>query len=357
MKVMNNKILFLIISSLLSLLYTSCTNQSPNSMIDSFRDKVEYAEEKSSINTDEIRKPYLMHSYKDILIFGNIHYDNFISFIDNENGHLLGEYASRGIGPNEFIHLGNISVIGNKISLWDAGKSSISSASIEDDNNLSDFHHTKIQSDTTLAAAFQVIPINNNQFIAAGIVKQNRFALLNEKGKVVRTFGQYPKGYDTQNTDSENGFIYQGELIFNDKKNVLVSASGMGELISFYKITEKEEPVLIKEYAFEHPIYQKTGEENQPVGFKLDNIMGFIDVKMSTKYCVCLYSGEKRTDPYGYGGNKILLFDWDGNPIKMYSLKNTYTNMAIDQIGNRIILLGTDSNTGDYILSEMKVPL
>ena len=82
MKVMNNKILFLIISSLLSLLYTSCTNQSPNSMIDSFRDKVEYAEEKSSINTDEIRKPYLMHSYKDILIFGNIHYENFISFIN-----------------------------------------------------------------------------------------------------------------------------------------------------------------------------------------------------------------------------------------------------------------------------------
>ena len=41
----------------------------------------------------------------------------------------------------------------------------------------------------------------------------------------------------------------------------------------------------------------------------------------------------------------------------MYSLKNTYTNMAIDQINNRIILLGTDPNTGDYILSEMKVPL
>ena len=298
-----------------------------------------------------------MHSYKDILIFGNIHYENFISFINNEKGNLLGEYASRGIGPNEFIHLGNISVIDNKVSLWDTGKSSISLANIEDDNSLSDFHHTKIQSDTTLVAAFQVIPINNNKFIAAGIVKQNRFALLNDKGEVIKTFGQYPQGYDIQNTDSENGFIYQGKLIFNKEKNILVSACGMGEIISFYKITDEKEPVLIKEYAFKHPIYQKTGEGNQPVAFKFDNIMGFIDVKMSTKYCVCLYSGEKRTDPYGYGGNKILLFDWDGNPIKMYSLKNTYTNMAIDQIGNRIILLGTDSNTGDYILSEMKVPL
>ena len=79
-------------------------------MIDSFKDKEEYIEEQSSINTDEIRKPYLMHSYKDILILSNIHYDNFISFIDNQKGNLLGEFASRGIGPNEFIHLGNISV-------------------------------------------------------------------------------------------------------------------------------------------------------------------------------------------------------------------------------------------------------
>lgn len=340
---------------LLFLLCTSCINQSPNSIIDLFKDKVEYVEEESSINTDEIRKPYLMHSYKDILILGNIHYDNFISFIDNKRGNLLGEYACRGTGPNEFIHLGNISVTDNKVCLWDTGNSSISSAMVEDDNSLSEFQHTKIQSDTTLLAAFQVIPINNNKFIAAGIVKQNRFALLGEKGEVVKTFGQYPIGYDPQNTDSENGFIYQGELIFNEKKGVLVSACGMGELLSFYKITEKEEVVLIKEYALEHPIYQKTGEENQPISFKFDNKMGFIDMKMCQKYCICLYSGEKRTDPYEYGGNKILLFDWEGNPIKMYSLKKTYTNMAIDQINNRIILLGTDSNTGDYILSEMKV--
>ncbi|MBE6286803.1 MAG: hypothetical protein E7099_01235 [Mediterranea massiliensis] len=342
---------------LLSFLYTSCINHSPNSIIESFKDRVEYVEEESSISTDEMRKVYLMHSYDDILIMGNIHYDNFISFIDNEKGKLLGEYASRGIGPNEFIHLGNISVIGNNISLWDTGKSSVSLAKINDDNSLSDFHHTKIESDSMLTAAFQVIPINHNKFIAAGIVKQNRYALLNEKGEVINTFGQYPKGYDTQNSDSENGFIYQGELIFNDKKEVLVSACGMGEIISFYKITEKREPLLIKEYAFEHPIYQKTNDSNQAVAFKFDNIMGFIDIKMSTKYCICLYSGERRTDPYGYGGNKILLFDWDGNPIKMYSLNNSYTNIAIDQINNRIILLGTDSNTGDYKLSEINIPL
>lgn len=341
---------------LLSILYTSCINQSPNSIIGSFKHKIEYDEKKSSINTDEIRKPYLMHSYKDILILGNIHYDNFISFINIEKGDLLGEYASRGFGPNEFIHLGNISVIGNKVSLWDTGKSSISSASIED-KNLSDYHHTKIQSDTVLSAAFQVIPISSNKFIAAGIVKQNRFALLNEKGEVIKTFGQYPQGHDIRNTDSENGFIYQGKIIFNDKEDVLVSACGMGEIISFYKVTERNEPFLIKEYAFEHPIYQKTNESNQPVAFKSDNKMGFIDVKMSSEYCICLYSGEKRTNPYEYGGDKILLFDWDGNPIKMYSLKNTYTNIAIDQTNNRIILLGTDTNTGDYILSEMKVPL
>lgn len=69
-------------------------------------------------------------------------------------------------------------------------------------------------------------------------------------------------------------------------------------------------------------------------------------------YC----SGEVRTGVNDYGGNKILIFDWKGNPIKLIVLEQQYTNLAIDEENKRILLLGTSSETKDYIISEIELP-
>lgn len=330
----------------------SCDDKVENPMVNLFQDQTMASVVASPISTEEFRTPYLM-DYKDgMLLLGDIHQPKFMSVFDGLKGTFLGDFASRGLGPDEFIHLGNISQVGNSLCLWDAGRSSL--VFVEQDGGSLSYRSVQINVDDSLSAAFQVIPLREDAFLASGIVKGHRLALLDGRGHVVSLFGHYPKGYRRQNTDAENGFIYQGTMAYQEKKGVLAVACGMGESICFYDMNNGGH--LIKEYSFEHPIYELTGDNVSPVVFRTDNKTGFVDLKSSTNYCIGLFSGEERIGPEDYGGNKLLLFAWNGEPAKMMRLEGKYTNMAIDEERRRILLLGVDSDGGGYMLSEVELP-
>lgn len=243
----------------------------------------------------------------------------------------------------------------NSICLWDAGKSALVFVDIDGEHlSAPSYRSVKIGASDSLSVAFQVIPLQEDFFLASGIVKENRFVLLDGKGNLSGLFGDYPKGYRSQNSDAENGFIYQGVMAYQKKKGILAAACGMGESICFYDMNNAGN--LVKEYSFEHPSYELTGDNSSPVVFRTDNKNGFVDLKSSANYCIGLFSGEERKGYQDYGGNKLLLFAWDGEPVKMIRLDRQYTNMAVDEERHRILLLGVDSDGGDYILSEVELP-
>lgn len=330
----------------------SCTDKVEDSMVGLFQNQTAASVVTSSISTEEFRSPYLM-DYKDgTLLLGDIHQPKFVSVFDGSKGTFLGDFASRGMGPDEFIHLGNISQVGNSLCLWDAGRSSL--VFVEKDGKSLSYRSVPIHVDDSLSAAFQAIPLREDAFLASGIVKGHRLALLDGEGNVTGLFGDYPKGYRPQNTDAENGFIYQGAMTYQEKKGVLVVACGMGESICFYDMNNGGR--LMKEYSFDHPVYELTGDNVSPVVFRAGNKTGFVDLKSSADYCIGLFSGEERMGREDYGGNKLLLFAWNGVPVKMIRLKDKYTNMAVDEEGRRILLLGVGSGGGDYVLSEVELP-
>lgn len=335
---------------------TACMEKS-TTMTDLFKKQSDGQTKTSSIKADSIRNPYIMNYHNGMLIFGDIFQPQFVSLFNGETGDFLGDFASKGDGPNEFIHLANISCLNDKISLWDVGKLTLTFAEVAP-NNISSpiFRQVKIKEDSTLLSALQVIPVEKDRFVAAGIIKNHRFALVDESGNILKLFGDYPKGYKSNNTNIENGLIYQSQLCFQKDKNVLVAACGIGESIMFYDMEDKNNPALIQEFTFDHPQYEKTGNNEQPIIFSTNSKNGVIDMKASADYCICLFSGEVRTDKNDYGGDKILLFDWNGNPVKLISLEQTYSNFAADEANQRILLLGTDSETGNYIVNEIKLP-
>lgn len=349
------KIILYILSSFICLV--SCTEKSDKTMIDLFKSKSNEQTKISRIKTDSIRNPYIMNYHNGMLVFGDIFQPKFISILNGNNGDFLGDFASRGVGPDEFVHLANISCINDEISLWDAGKSTLTFTKIDRNNILSPtFQNIKIKEDTTLLSVFQVIPLQEDLFVATGIIKNHRFALLDKNGNILKRFGDYPKDYKSNNTDIENGAIYQCLLASQNEKKVFAAACGIGESIMFYDINNKNKPNLIREFTFDHPQYDLTGNNEQPIIFSKDSKNGFIDIKSSSNYCICLFSGEVRTSENDYGGNKILLFDWNGNPIKLIVLEQQYTNLAIDEENKRILLLGTSSETEDYTISEIELP-
>ena len=120
----------------------------------------------------------------------------------------------------------------------------------------------------------------------------------------------------------------------------------MGENIQFYDLTNKMTPQLIKEYNFSAPKYKMDGEGS--VIYQKENIIGFTELLSHSNYCIGFFSGETLKGPNGYGSNKLLFFDWTGNPIKEINFKDTYSNITMNEEENIVYLLGKDSQTDDF---------
>lgn len=54
-----------------------------------------------------------------------------------------------------------------------------------------------------------------------------------------------------------------------------------------------------------------------------------------------------------YKGDKILVFDWEGTPVKIIDLGERYYSFAVDEANKELVLLGTDQETYDYKLSKV----
>lgn len=340
---------------LISICFVSCTESKYTTMMDMFVDSCDVETTTMPIDIDSIRNPYIMTCLNGRLFFADIFQPTFITVFDSKEGDYFGDFAKKGQGPDEFIHLSNISFVDNRLVLWDSGKSILTLATVDtDDLSSTEYQRVEIKPDSSLISAFQVFALKDDLFIASGIVKHHRFVLLDKYSKFISSFGNYPQ-INKNKSDVENGLAYQCLLTYQSEKKVLVAGNGIGESISFYSLNNIHVPRIIKEYIYANPVYDYTGDESQPVVFKKDNVVGVVDIKSSLKYCICLFSGEPR-NAENYGGNKILFFDWDGNPIKALMLKQQYSNMAIDEDQGKIWLLGTDPNTSDFIVSGIELP-
>lgn len=83
----------------------------------------------------------------------------------------------------------------------------------------------------------------------------------------------------------------------------------------------------IKEIAYYYPKVRIDEKGKTPVAYSRDNKYGFADVKTTDRYVYVLYSGRNyRTDQQRmYECPYVLVFDWEGNPVKAFHLDTPLT--------------------------------
>ena len=338
---------------LLSFLLAACTGRKQD-MLSLFAsiDKAEFF--KLDIEADSIRNPYLMECAEGKLFFANINYSSLISVFDLSSGKHAGDFLTRGEGPEETLFVSNLAECGGKLSVFDSDKQKVVFYHITEDG-LAKSSSIELQNDTTsLFSAFNCLPLDTGRIAATGLTKEHRIALLDGHGVPYQVFGDY-LGARAKASDVENGFAYQGFMAYQPDKKILAIGSSFGESVLFYDLGKAETPALLKEYTCAVPQYRNTSDEqSQSVAFGQDNIMGFLSLKASVQYCIGLYNGHKRAG-MEYGGDKLLLFDWNESPVKCLQLDQTYEQMAYDEQGNRVILLGVDKVTGEYKVMAVQI--
>ena len=129
----------------------------------------------------------------------------------------------------------------------------------------------------------------------------------------------------------------------------MVAAALSGEFITFYDMKDLNNPTLIKKKGNLLPAYN--GSRVSP-----DNIYSFIDVTGNSKYCVALYWGKTRKEfphPDLFGGNKLLIYDWNGNPIKTIQLNHIYIGIAAAPNSEKVFLVRKDIETKDFLIESV----
>lgn len=320
-----------------------------HSLRDIFVESKDLQAKQVEFEVDSIQNPFLMRYVDGKLIMCNVFTSSLLTVFDWKSGKYLGNFGDKGLGPDEFINFNAMSVLGNKLGVYDNNKREFLFLSLNDSLPFN-YATIKIEEDENIIPT-NIYALAENLFLATGLIKKGRFALFNNEGMPIKTFGEYPK-LDVKNIASytENAFAYQALIAFQPNKKILAVGNQFGEGLSFYDLNNPLHPKLLKEYIMASPHYvDSSTEDRKSVTFQKDNICGFVDMGASEDFCIGLFLGQPRVKGQEWrGGDKLLIFDWNGNPVKEISLSQKYLQMSISD--DKIILLGNDPKTVDFIL-------
>lgn len=341
---------------ILSLLFacSSCVSTTV-SMCDLFPESATMQCNEKVFDIDSIRKPVDMYYVDGKLYMIDMYSSPLVTAFDWETGKYVGSFANRGQGPDEYLWFSTASSFNNKLGLYDTNKKEFVWFSFRDT-----VHSSSIKlaySDTMFP--FKVTALSDDYFVATGLIEENkRFVLYNKNGEKVSVFGDYPK----ENPDADygfqaNAFAYQPTgMVYNPEKRVFAVGGRDGQIISFYDMSDVTHPKLLKEHIASYPRFhdESTGKYAS-VRFLSDNITGFMGMAVTEKYCVGLFRGKPDPEDNieSMGGDKLLLFDWDGTPVKYVQLPQEYRMIASSE--RQIILLGFDSGTSEYIIHTIDI--
>ena len=179
-----------------------------------------------------------------------------------------------------------------------------------------------------------------------------------DKSKSGRSiFRSYPEGdsivckelYDL-NVDKKikDPFLYAGDLAINGRKNRMVYAYKQYKKLKFMTIDAS----IVKELNYKT---SKLDEQTLHTALGLDNsITHYCGITGGENFVYCVHSGRIPSDmdadwDYIY----IEQYDWNGNPIKKYKLKDFFGKIYVDE--ERRTILGINPNHDDPFI-EFKLP-
>ena len=112
---------------------------------------------------------------------------------------------------------------------------------------------------------------------------------------------------------------------------------------------------LIKSLHFANPNYQPVSNDNlNRVIPSKENIIGYLDICATKEYIYALYADKKRfTDnkSNNYNSDTILVFDWNGNPIRKLKLTNEAYYICINEDRQMLYAAVKDASYGWSIIS------
>lgn len=327
------RILIILIYIIIAVSHISC-NKKDN--LETDFQLVEHLSTKDSINLEKlgILSPADVTYRDSIFIFSNFHNQKHISIL-NKSNFKLNTIVNRGEGLNEILHYMPVQSQDQKFLFLDRLKGTLFELQSSDNyNKIAQFNNS-------IGRFYTLSQIDSNVYIGTGMFERNRFLIYDTSNHKYKFIGDYPQNKEISSLNNyQKSALYARSFIGIQPygNTIVVTHNG---LIDFYTI-DKDWNLSLKACRYYHFPEFSIPEKGPIIAHKKEGLTGVISSCYNSEYIYLLYSKtsllEKGSDTFT--SNTILVFNWDGTPIKQYVLDNDVRSICIE--GNNIWAISGD---------------
>lgn len=287
------------------------------------------------------------------LIVYDFHSGSCYTLFDNASGEYITRFGTIGLGPTD-------------IPSPSLGYLSRECFSVFNDQpriimqyNLDSLRSHSINSSVSCLAKYdipdaqfsRIITINDSLFIGAGVYESRYQYVLFDKHNRVLSYG-----IDIYNSSDETFNVYtkflsnQGVFVMHPHKNQFAYSLNFSSNMDFFQV-ENNKIHLIKSLRLGNPSYRSVVESNMfSADLTKETIIGYLDISATSNYVYALYSGQKAYED-GRKSNVVLVFDWEGNPVKKYILDTEAYYITVDELRDRLFAAVKNADDGWRIIT------
>jgi hypothetical protein len=248
----------------------------------------------------------------------------------------ITSYGIRGEGPMELLDAENIRTDSeNRLWTLDANRRKL----VRWDN----CGQEEISLSPQLIRPLDFALLNDSTFIIPDYTGEHRICIVNMEGNIIKKLFSIPDNRRLHTYRSSLAQAWRSFIDYNQKTGILAVVTQLGQVIEIYNL-KAERPVALVNT--ENGAPQFSEKQNNAIP---DGIMGYSDVYVSDNTIYALFWGHSFKDVYNgkvktEGGNRIQVFDTEGNPLKEYILDRRITGFYIDETNGKIIALDVNSD-------------
>jgi hypothetical protein len=183
---------------------------------------------------------------------------------------------------------------------------------------------TGCQLDSTLII-HQMIPLADGSYVTTGFFNMH-FAVLGKRGGLVYYMNNYP---DEKVVDNKcvKAMAFKGNFVTNPALDRFAFYYHQSDVIEFYALKEGRLKSTIS-YTCKVADYTLTNDSTPVI---LNEHYYFLNGCASNQFVYLLYADpdDESTKPQ-IAGNTLLVFNWNGKPVKRYNLPVKLTAIAVD---------------------------
>lgn len=312
--------------------------------VDSFKSELIYSKRLNI--SDSIGFSADLLFVNDYLVVSEYEGLDYFKIINIKSDKVIKKFGKKGEGPCEIKLHSNIQKVGSSsIGVFVRPDFNYVEYNLENLDSLYCHSETK-----EFDFNFQkLVNLDKGLFLGVGLFN-GRYVLTNSNDyKIDSVFLDYPFDKDLNISYEEKAMLFQGDFTIQPVINRVAFATRSIEALDIFSFDGKEMEVVKSISGNKLPVFSSSNDGvTISANLSESNIWGYLSVSSSNSHIYLLYSGKRTGDDF-QKSKIVLVYDWEGNPIRKIELDQEVSTIAVNETGKYLIGYLDDGRSNFYL--------